>query len=63
MLTINFSYAATYERDRDFFYNEFDALPSWRLSNNAAPQRIAATGIYELPFGKSKPLFAHWHPQ
>jgi hypothetical protein len=54
--TINFSYTATYERDRDFFYNEFDALPSWRLSNNAAPQRIAATGIYELPFGKSKPL-------
>lgn len=54
--TIHFNYVATHERDRDFFYNEFDALPSWRLSNNAAPQRISGTGIYELPFGKTKPL-------
>ncbi|HEY6072050.1 MAG TPA: hypothetical protein VIV15_01345, partial [Anaerolineales bacterium] len=30
--------------------------PVWRLSNNGAPQRIAATGIFELPFGKGKPL-------
>ena len=53
---INFSYQALYERDRDFFYNPFDALPSWELSNNGAPQRVAGTLIYELPFGRAKPL-------
>src|SRR5205807_7899116 len=42
------------ERDRDFFYNEFDPSPSWELSNNGTPWRFAATGIWELPFGKTK---------
>jgi len=55
-LTVHFSYQALWERDRDFFYNEFDALPTWRLSNNGAPHRVSGTGIYELPFGRTKPL-------
>jgi hypothetical protein len=59
---INFAYIATYERDRDFFWNEFDALPSWELSNNVPPQRITSTGIYELPFGKTKPLLHNGLP-
>jgi len=54
--TIHFNFMGLHERDRDFFYNEFDALPSWELSNNGAPRRVAGTLIYELPFGKSKPL-------
>ena len=38
--TLNASYVGMYERDRDFYYNEFDALPTWRRSNNgsAAPR-------------------------
>jgi hypothetical protein len=44
------------ERDRDYYYNQFDAMPSWELSNLGVPYRIAATGIYELPFGPGKPL-------
>jgi hypothetical protein len=55
-LTVHFSYQALWERDRDFFYNEFDPLPSWRLSNNGAPHRVSGTGLYELPFGRTKPL-------
>jgi hypothetical protein len=31
-------------------------MPSWELSNLGVPYRIAATGIYELPFGQGKPL-------
>ena len=53
---ITFSYQALRERDRDFFYNPFDALPSWELSNNGAPQRVVGTLMYELPFGRAKPL-------
>ena len=52
----NFSYQALYGRDRDFFYNPFDTRPSWELSNGGAPQRVVGTMIYELPFGRAKPL-------
>jgi hypothetical protein len=54
--TINGNFTGVYERDRDFYYNTFDTTPSWELSNNSVPWRFAATGIYELPFGKGKPL-------
>lgn len=52
--TINANFTGLRERDRDFFYNEFDASPSWRQTNNGVPYRLAATGIYELPFGRGK---------
>ncbi len=42
------------ERDRDFYNNEFDAAPTWELSNNGTPWRFALTGIWELPFGKTR---------
>lgn len=51
---LNFYYTAMRQRDRDFYANEFDAAPSWRISNNSRPQRVAASGIYELPFGKGR---------
>lgn len=54
--TFNAGYTALYERDRDFFFNEFDPMPSWRLTNAGVPHRFSATGIFELPFGKSKAL-------
>jgi hypothetical protein len=54
--TLNVNYTALYQRDRDYYHNEFDALPSWRESNGGVPQRIAGTGIYELPFGPGRAL-------
>ncbi|MEO7142473.1 MAG: TonB-dependent receptor [Bryobacteraceae bacterium] len=54
--TINANFTGLYERDQDYYYNQFDAAPSWELTNNGVPYRFAATGIYELPFGKGKPL-------
>lgn len=52
--TLNANFTGLRERDRDFYYNEFDTDPSWRQSNNGVPYRFAATGIYELPFGRGK---------
>jgi hypothetical protein len=55
-LMLQANYTALHQRDRDFYYDEFDALPSWRLSNAGTPHRFAFVGIYELPFGRTKPL-------
>jgi hypothetical protein len=52
--TVNANFTALYERDRDYFKNEFDPQSSWEESNNGTPWRFAATGIYELPFGRGK---------
>jgi len=52
--TLNANYTGLYERDRDYYHNEFDALPSWRQTNAGTPHRVAATGIWELPFGKGR---------
>jgi hypothetical protein len=54
--TVNANFVAVYERDRDYYYQSYDTSPSWELSNNSVPERFAATGIYELPFGKGKSL-------
>jgi hypothetical protein len=52
--TFNANYTALYERDKLYYHNEFDPLPSWRQSNSGVPQRFAATGIFELPFGRGR---------
>jgi hypothetical protein len=54
--TITTNFTGVYQRDRDYYYNVYDPSPSWELSNSSVPYRFAATGIYELPFGKGKPL-------
>lgn len=51
---LSLNYSAMRQRDQDFYANEFDADPSWRISNNSRPHRLAGTGIYELPFGKGR---------
>ncbi len=56
---LNFTYTAMRGRARDYYYNEFDALPSWRESAQTRPHRVTATGVMELPFGKGKPIANH----
>jgi hypothetical protein len=51
---LNLGYTRMRARAADFFYNEFDSVPSWRESNDARPHRLVAGGIYELPFGKGR---------
>jgi hypothetical protein len=53
----NFGYTAMSVREKNFYYYEWDAEPSWRTSNNGRPQRIVGTVVYEFPFGKGKRLF------
>lgn len=55
--TLNANYTGLYQRDRLFYFNEFDADPSYRQSNTGVPHRFAATGIWELPFGRGRALF------
>src|ERR1017187_6524969 len=54
--TVNANFVLVYQRDRDYYYQSYDTTPSWELSNSSVPWRFAATGIYELPFGRGKPL-------
>jgi hypothetical protein len=54
----NVLYTYTDSETRDFYANEFDALPSWRPNANTRPHRFVFTAIYELPFGSGKPFLA-----
>ena len=51
---LNLGYTALKVREKNFYFNQFDAEPSWRTSNNGRPHRIVATGVFEWPFGKGK---------
>ncbi len=53
---MNLGYTWSRSEIADFFYNEFDTTPSYRLSNSMRPHRLVATGIYQLPFGKGRPF-------
>jgi hypothetical protein len=54
--SLNLNYAALRERTSNSYYDEFAGSPYWRLPDADVPQRLAGTGIFELPFGKNKPL-------
>jgi hypothetical protein len=48
------AYTRAWDRRRDFHANEFDALPTWRVSNSSIPHHFMVTSIVELPFGTGK---------
>ncbi len=58
--TKGFNFHGAYTRLRndaaDFFYDEFDASPTWRESNEGRPHRLIATSVVELPFGPRRAL-------
>jgi hypothetical protein len=53
-LSLNLSYVAMRGREADQFLNEFDSEPTYQISNDAFPHRFAATGVWELPFGRGR---------
>jgi hypothetical protein len=55
--TLNTHYEYSRTRDKDWFQNEFDTEPQWRVSNATRPHRWMATTIWELPFGEGKYFF------
>ncbi len=38
--TITGNFTGLYERDRDYYYQQYDTTPSWELSNNGVPYRL-----------------------
>jgi hypothetical protein len=51
---LNVGYTRLRNRAADFFYDEFDRLPTWRDSNDGRPYRLVGSGIYQFPFGKGR---------
>ena len=47
-------YTRAWNTERDFFFNEFDAQPSWRTADGSLPHHLMLTSIVELPFGEGK---------
>lgn len=53
------SYTGMYGKYRDYYYNEYDATPSWRSTNNTRPHRVTVIGSWDIPFGKGRPFLSH----
>jgi hypothetical protein len=47
-------YTYSYNESQEYYHNEFDAEPSWRVGNLHRPHRFVWSAIYELPFGKGR---------
>jgi hypothetical protein len=41
-------------KSADWFANQCDTEPSWRLSNNGRPLRLTVNSVYQLPFGRGR---------
>jgi carboxypeptidase family protein/TonB-dependent receptor-like protein len=48
------AYTRAWDHRADFFANEFDREPTWRISNSSIPHHFMVTAIVELPFGTGK---------
>jgi len=56
-LTLNAGYTRLFQnKTADWFENQCDTEPSWRLSNNGRPHRLTITSVYQLPFGKGRAM-------
>ncbi len=58
-----FAYNYNKERTEQFFNSDDQYIDRLSYVNSANPRhRIMAAGVYELPFGKGRPLLANLHP-
>ena len=48
------AYTRAWDERADFYANEFDTAPTWRVSNSSVPHHFMTTVIAELPFGTGK---------
>lgn len=54
---LNVTYTRMWGLAKDYFYNDFDALPSWRENTQTRPQRVTGTTVVELPWGSGRKYF------
>jgi hypothetical protein len=52
--SFNVSYVRAWQRDRDWMANEFDEMPTWRVSNRSRPHSLTVNAVVEMPFGKGR---------
>ncbi|MEZ5355999.1 MAG: TonB-dependent receptor [Bryobacteraceae bacterium] len=57
-----FNYQFSKLIERRNFLNDSDFAPEKRIANEDRPHRLIFSGLYELPFGKGKPLAADVGP-
>jgi hypothetical protein len=57
--SFRFTYTFSKEMDAIAYLNAGDTAPYSGISPNDRPHHIGVTGLYELPFGKGKPLLAN----
>lgn len=55
---MNIGYNAMKLREADFYFNEWDAEPSQRISNDGRPQRLVGSGVFYVPVGRGKHFLA-----
>jgi len=55
-LMLNTHYEWAHTMSRDWFPNSFDSQPVWQESDSSRPLRWVVTGVYDLPFGKGRPV-------
>jgi Carboxypeptidase regulatory-like domain/TonB dependent receptor len=60
--TINFSYTYSKWMQAVSRLNAADPLPIREISESDAPHRFNISGVWELPFGKGKPMLADANP-
>jgi hypothetical protein len=53
-LQLSAMYTYSHAETQDFYYNEFDAEPTYQPNLLTRPHRFVWTAIYELPFGKGR---------
>ncbi|HVJ07190.1 MAG TPA: carboxypeptidase-like regulatory domain-containing protein [Acidisarcina sp.] len=51
---LDVAYTRMWGEAKDYFFNSFDATPSWRENTQTRPQRWTGTSVIELPWGKDR---------
>jgi hypothetical protein len=62
-LQTSLMFTRAYSRTQDFYFNEFDAGPSWQPNDEVRRNRLVWSAIYQLPFGKDKPFLKDGLPR
>jgi len=60
--TVQMGYTWSKLLNANAFLNSFDPEPVYQIAGNDYPHHISLSYIYELPFGRGRPLLSQGHP-